>query len=297
MTRPSTLLLLALSWMPLHADDSLIQGPQGSADPGFFNYLLGIGRSELAVLEYERLKHEQAEISGDLSCKLGIALLKAGDYEKAEYAFENALGPDDVDSDASITAKLGMVRSYILQRKPLLAVNELNTFGTGIGSGRDNELLSFYRGAAFAASYAIDSSKRLLNSIDTTWRYNKKVKQLDSLLAWYKSSGMKDPFKAFVYSSAIPGWGHWQIGDRAKAVKSFLLMAGLTALMGYEAHRFYRGNRQQRYIYGMDIFIVGGLLWRRYYNSIRKAAYERAVQYNQQVQLEYQKRLREIIEQ
>ena len=106
---------------------------------------------------------------------------------------------------------------------------------------------------------------------------------------------MKNPIHAFLYSSAIPGWGHWRIGDRGKAVKSFLLMAGLTGLIGYEGYLLSRGDGRQRYVYGMDIFIVGGLLWRRYYNSIRKAAYERAIEYNQHVQLEYQRRLREII--
>jgi hypothetical protein len=295
MIRPCTLLLGALVVIAFHVRNSPAQKAEGSADTGFFNHLLETGRSDIAGLEYERLLYEESGVSAGLSCKFGDSLLKAGDYDRAEYAFENALNAAGRDSHYYAAARFGIIRSYIMQRKPLLALNELAAFDTPSDSTADIDLISLYKSAAYAAAYSIDSSKRLLVSIARPSRCADKVLRLDSLITWYESSGMKDPFNAYVYSSAIPGWGHWRIGERTKATASFMLMAGLTGLLGYEGYRFCRGNKQQRYVYGMDIFLVGSLLWRRYYNSIRKAAYERSVEYNQRIQVEYQRKLREII--
>jgi hypothetical protein len=295
MTRSISLFIAMMAMVSGAAGDSLTRTSEEKADTFFFNHLLVTGRGDLAALEYERLLHGSSGVPAGLSCRFGDALLKGGDYDGAVYAFENALDGAEADSGSYLSAKLGIARSYILQRKPLLALNELGAFGAEAGSGRDTGIVSFYKSAAFAAAYSLDSSRKILSGLATHPACLDKAKRLDTLIAWYKSSGMKDPFYAYLYSSVIPGWGHWRIGDRLKAVKSFALMAGLTGILGFEGYLFYRGNRQQRYVIAMDMFIVGGLLWRRYYNGIRKAAYDRAVEYNQHVQIEYQRRLSEIV--
>jgi hypothetical protein len=289
MIRSFALLIATLFWMNAQAEDSL-------SDPKFFNYLLTTGKSELAALEYERLQHEQSSIGANLSCELGDALLRSGNLDMAENTYENTLASADADSQVYKTAKLGIIRVYLLQRKPLLALNELNSENAVKGSAFEKDVVDFYKSAAYAASYAIDTSKLIIDSIPGNSRYINKAKRLDGLLTWYKSQGMKNPLYAYVYSSAVPGWGQWYIGDRKKAVTSFLLMTGLSGLLCYEGYRFYHGDSRERWVYGMDMFLTWGIAWRRYYNGIRKSAHQRVVEYNQHVQLEYQKRLRKIIE-
>jgi hypothetical protein len=282
------IILTAILWMGLQAEDSL-------TGPEFLSSLLATGKSGLAALEFERLSWNQASVGADLSCRLGNALLKSGYINRAENVFESTLERADADSESYKQAKLGIVRVYLLQRKPLLALNELNAQNEADAPSLHNQDVVFYKSAAFAASYAIDSSKKLLNCLTADSHYGAKAKRLEALFEWYKSRGMKNPINAFVYSSIVPGWGQWYLGDRKKAVTSCVLMAGLSGLLCYEGYRFYHGDLRQRMVCGMDMLLVWGLGWRRYYNGIRKSANQRAIEYNQHVQLEYQKRLREII--
>jgi hypothetical protein len=294
MIRATVLLLAAFSALRAGGNDTLSPVTQNSAGRQFFESLLMEGRCDLAALEYERLLHDRYEIDAGISCDLGEALLTSGNFDKAEYAFENALAQAGTDPASYATAKFGIARTYLMQRKPMLALDELNTFDTA-GATLDKDRAALYASAVYAASYSIDSAQKYLGAVTTTSRYTSKAKRLDTLLDWYTSRGMKNPLTAYLYSSAIPGWGHWYIGDRKKAAKSFLLMAGLSGLLCYEGYHFYRGDLRQRYIRGMDIFLLWGLAWRRYYGGIRKAAHQQAVEYNQNVQLEYQERLRAII--
>lgn len=295
MIRVTVLLLAAFSALRAMGDDTLSLVQPDSTGKQFFESLLTEGRCDLAALEYERLLHDRHEIGAGVSCDLGEALLTSGDFDKAEYAFENALAQAGTDPASYATAKFGIARTYLMQRKPMLALDELNSFDTAAGATLDKDHAALYTSAVYAASYSIDSAQKYLGAVTTTSRYTSKAKRLDTLLDWYTSRGMKNPLTAYLYSSAIPGWGHWYIGDRKKAAKSFLLMAGLSGLLCYEGYQFYRGDLRQRCIRGMDIFLIGGLAWRRYYGGIRKAAHQQAVEYNRNVQLEYQKRLRGII--
>lgn len=296
-----TLLLIILQVMIASAQDSTCSTPYSepvknenhSPSPPFFAHLLNIGQSDLAAFEYKR-DHQSHSLNGtDAVSKLGNELLHDGDFKLAEDIFEDLLEQDATDSSTYTTAKHGLIRTYLLQRKPNLALNELATFDPGIPL--DKNAVRFYKGVIHAASYRVDSSENDLNMITGQSPFSDKARQLKDLMAWYQSNNMKNPLTAYVYSSALPGMGHWYLGDRKKAAKSFLLMTGLSALIGYEGYRFYRSDSNRRFVYGMDIFLVWGFAWRRYYNSIRKAAHQQAVAYNQSVQIEYQKRLHSIL--
>jgi hypothetical protein len=125
--------------------------------------------------------------------------------------------------------------------------------------------------------------------------YARRARQLDTLLNWYRAQKIRHPLYTYVYATAVPGWGHWYNGDKKGAVSAFGLMAALTGILGYEAYRFYEGDARQRYVHGMDFAVIGGLLWRRYHGSSRKAAYNQTISRNANIQLEFQERLRSIL--
>jgi hypothetical protein len=280
------------------AGDSLSDSIAVDDRPGFFHHLLQKGRFDQASLEYERLRFEGYHDSCALACELGNALLSTQGAERAEALFEEAVGMAPGGSQDSGKAVSGLIRAYLIRNKPALARHEIDGLDSATGAVLGKGEISFLRSATFASSYRVDSSRAYLAAaVKSGATPILRTARLDSLLTWYRSSNMKNPLYAFVYSSAIPGWGHWYVGDRKKAVASFALMAALSGVLCYEGYRFYRGDTHERYVRGMDIFLVYSLVWRRYYGGIRKAAHQRAVEINRNVQLEYQERLRGIVAQ
>jgi hypothetical protein len=278
------------------ADDSLSDSIAADNRPGFFHHLLQKGRFDQASLEYERLRFDGYHDSCALACELGNALLKAREAERAEALFEEAVGMTRGASQDSGKAVSGLIRAYLMRNKPALARHEIDGLDSATGAVLGKGEVSFLRSATFASSYRVDSSRTYLAAaVKSGTTPILLTARLDSLLTWYRSRNMKNPLYAFVYSSAIPGWGHWYVGDRKKAVASFALMAGLSGVLCYEGYRFYRGDTRERYIRGMDMLLVWGLVWRRYYGGIRKAAHQRAVEINRNMQLEYQERLKGIV--
>jgi|WetSurMetagenome_2_1015567.scaffolds.fasta_scaffold42605_4 hypothetical protein len=278
------------------AGDSLSDSIAADHRPEFFHHLLQKGEFDQASLEYERLRFEGYHDSCALACELGNALLKAQGAERAEALFEEAVGMTPGGSQDSGKAVSGLIRAYLMRNKPALARHEIDGLDSATGAVLGKGEVSFLRSATFASSYRVDSSRAYLAAaVKSGATPVVLTARLDSLLTWYRSSNMKNPLNAFLYSSAIPGWGHWYVGDRKKAVASFALMAGLSGVLCYEGYQFYRGDTQERYVRGMDLFLVYSLVWRRYYSGIRKAAHQRAIEINRNVQLEYQERLRGIV--
>lgn len=260
----------------------------------FLEYLTTGSNSDFAELEYERQKFN-GSLSIKRACKpLGFSLIEAGRFDKALRVFEDLYQCSTTDYDLFRTAKSGIICTYLMQNKPGLALNELEPV-TAKTSSLDSSSTHFYKSVAYASLYDIDSALRHLKRIPSTSALKPYTDTLLSLLRWYRNHSMKNPLTAYLYSSALPGWGHWYGGHKMQATKSFMLMAGLTGLIGYEAYRFWHGNRNERCIRGMDIFLVWSLAWRRYYGSIRNASHQVVVADNQRIQLEFQKRLRNII--
>jgi hypothetical protein len=282
-------------FLSARADDSISPEIPMDAGQGFFRHELQQGRLDNAALEYERLRFSGCPDSARLALDLGNAQLKACEAERAEALLENAVAMTEGHTPIASMVLSGLIRAYLMRNKPALARSELDGLDSATSAILGKREVSFLRGATFASSYRVDSSRKYLGVAASDSVHAGQTARLDSLLTWYRSRGMKNPLYAFLYSSAIPGWGHWYVGDRKKGVASFALMAALSGVLCYEGYRFYRGDTRERYVRGMDIFLVYGLAWRRYYGGIRKAAHQRAVEYNRNVQLEYQERLRGIL--
>jgi hypothetical protein len=271
-------------------------GQSSAADTtdAFFPRLIAIGELDGAALEYERLMFLGHADTVNLSCRLGEAQLAGGASEKAEALFERAVELAG-DPPQKALAEYGLLRAYLSRRKSALARSEIDGLDSATRVVMGNETETYFAGLVHASAYRVDSARSVLSRVPADSRYGQNAAGVDTLLTWYRSQDMKNPLYAFIYSSAIPGWGHWYVGDRKKAAASFGLMAGLSGLLCYEGYRFYRGDARERYVRSMDMFLVWGLVWRRYYNGIRKAAHQRAAEKNRNIQLEYQERFRRIL--
>lgn len=261
----------------------------------FAEHLLDIGKPEFALVETERLLHVNKLPGTAFASHLTDSLLASGMVDKSEKLNEHILEGAVPNSGEYTAASLGLIKSYLLERKPLLARTELDVLQFDSLSKDSADIRTFYRSLTFAVSYQIDSARMCLENLTAGSKFADEKKELLVLLDWYQSTGMKNPLNAYLYSSALPGLGHWYLGEKRKAVKSFLLMAGLTGILAYEGYHFYRGDVQERYVRGMDIFLVYSLAWRRYHGSIRKAAHQRAIEKNQNIQLEFQKRIKSLL--
>jgi hypothetical protein len=287
-------LLVSAIMMAAWADDSIPAGRSDTSGSGFFRHLIVTGQVDMAAQEYERLRFFGHTDSLRFACELGDALLRGRTAERAEALFEEAVDMAR-GSAQQAEAESGLMRAYLMLRKPALVRSELDGLDSTARTAMGSDAIAYYRGLTHASSYRVDSARRILGAIGSGSRFAGGARKVDSLLIWYRSQELKNPLKAFLYSSAIPGWGHWYVGDRKKAVASFTLMAALSGVLCYEGYRFYRGDTQERYVRGMDMFLVWGLAWRRYYGGIRKAAHQRATEINRNVQLEYQERLKGIV--
>ena len=280
--------------MTAWAGDSLPVNPESGLEPGFFRHLIATGQVDMAAREYERLRFFGHADSLRLACELGAALLGNREAGKAEALFEDAM--DMAKGSAKQGhAVSGLMRAYLMQRKPALATSELDGLDSARREALGSDAITYFRSLTHASSYQVDSARHTLGALGEGSPFVLRAQKIDSLLIWYRSQEMKNPLYSFLYSSAIPGWGQWYVGDKKKAVASFILMAALSGVLCYEGYRFYRGDRQERFVCGMDMFLIWGLVWRRYYGGIRKASHQRAVEINRNVQLEYQERLQRII--
>jgi hypothetical protein len=260
----------------------------------FARHCAEAGDPEAASLEYERLLSVDTTDRAGQLCRLGeLWLMRNG--PRAERYFERACESAGDNLPARTRAENGLVRAYLFQGKPLVARNELDNYPRADSTGATVAERQFLKAALFAGAYEVDSCRRLIVPLENDPAFAPRAHHLESLLSWYQGAPLKNPLNTYLYSSAIPGWGHWYNGDRKKAVTSFALMGILTGLMVYEAYDFYKGPGEKRYIAGMDLFLVGELLWKRYYNSIRKAAHDRSVSINRSIQIRYQRRLREVL--
>jgi hypothetical protein len=294
MNAAAVTIMTAAVIMTAQAGDSLSAWRENDLEPGFFMSLVATGQVDMAAREYERLRFLGYADSLGLACELGAALLCSRDAARSEAVFTEAMdmaGGSAKQGDALS----GLVRSWLMQRKSALVSNELDGLDSVAREAFGCDAITYYRGLTHASSYRVDSARQVLGALGDGSPFEPRARKIDSLLVWYRSRQMKNPLNAFLYSSAVPGWGQWYVGDRKKAVASFALMAALSGVLCYDGYRFYRGGRQERYVRGMDLFLVWGLAWRRYYGGIRKAAHQRAVEINRNVQLEYQERLRRII--
>lgn len=261
----------------------------------FFDHLVAQNETGFAALEFERLRHFGGIDSVRLACDLGYAFLDRKEYGKAESYFELAASLAGNPSPGYGRAISGLVRTYILQGKAALAQNELDHLEqASLESVGEHERI-FLRSVIYAARYKTDSALTSLKIIQADSTFANRASNLDTLLQWYNAQRFTNPLYAFIYSSAIPGWGHWYVGDQKKAAASFGLMALLGSVLCFEGYRMYDGNREQRYVYSMDMFLIWGLGWRRYYSSIRKAAHQKAVEHNRDIQVRFQDELAEII--
>jgi hypothetical protein len=294
MKMPAVLVVMFAMTIMVQAQYSPAGAEADTGSSAFFEYLLKKREINSAGLEYERLLFSGVADTFTLTCSLGAALLGNKEAEKAEALYERAV---DIANDPEQKAKAesGLIRAYLMRRKPALAQSELNGLDSAVRTVLGSDAAAWLSILTYATAYQVDSARQALLSMTGNSRYDAKARDLDSLLTWYRSQGMKNPLNAFIYSSAVPGWGYWYIGDRKKAAASFALMAGVSAFMCYEGYRFYRGDTQERYIRGMDLFLIWGVVWRRYYHGIRKASHHRVVEINGNVQIEYQRRLSGII--
>jgi hypothetical protein len=266
-------------------------GDQLESSVAFARHCAETGDLEASSLEFERLLAcDTIDRAGQL-CRLGeLWLTRNG--PRAEHYFEQACEAAGENASVMTLAQNGLVRAYLFQGKPMVARNELDNFPMEDTSGAKISDRQFLKAVLFAGAYEFDSCRSTLSLIKKNPTSDTRIHQLDSLLSWYHGAPLKNPVYTYLYSSAIPGWGHWYNGDRKKAVTSFTLMAALTGLVCYEAYTIYKGPGEKRYVAGMDLFIVGGLFWKRYYNSIRRAAQDRSVAINRDIQIHYQRRLR-----
>ena len=266
----------------------------GHNPTGFTAFLLAKGDIDAAALEYERLRAAGQGDSTALGCTLGELYLRT-DPAKAEIYFNEACERGSRDTALRVRAEQGLILAYLLQRKSVLARNELAEFTKGDSVPLAPAARAFLKCLIDASLYLVDSARAGLFFLSKDTVYSRRAARIDDLLAWYRKQGLKDPTYTYLYASAVPGWGQWYNNDKKGAVAAFGLMATLSGIIVWDGYRFYRGDTRLRYVCGMDIFLLGGLLWRRYQGSIRKAAYNQSLAINANIQLEYQKRLRSIL--
>lgn len=262
--------------------------------PDFASFLIANGDADAAGLEYERVRAAGLNDSAALTCMLGELYLKT-DAAKAEFYFNEASEAAPPGSALMLRADQGLILAYLLERKSLLAENELAGFIKRDSGSHASSTCSFLACAIDASLYRVDSARIHLPHLLTDSVYSQRTALIGALLDWYRKQELRHPLYTYVYSTAVPGWGQWYNKDKKGAVAALGLMATLSGIIGWEGYRFYRGDLRQRYVCGMDIFLVAGLLWRRYHGSIRKAAYNETLMSNATIQLEYQRRLRSIL--
>jgi hypothetical protein len=266
-----------------------------SAEGRFCQSLIAGNQLNHAALELQRLRFFN---NPDTICcmqQMAWASFYHKKFSHAEALFEQLFSASMPGSLQQKEATTGLVYTFCMQGKTALAQQEITTPQNQDSCAALTSQHTLLAGIISAASFQTDSARQQLAPLCADARYSPMVNQLDTLFTWYQSQQFKNPVSAYVFSSALPGAGHLYNGNKKKAGASMALMAGLGTVIGISGYQFYKGDARGRLVAGMDIFLVSSLLWRRYYNSIRKASYESAVQQNKNIQAKYLVRLHAVI--
>ncbi len=225
---------------------------------------------------------------------MGRWYTRLGKLRNAADHYEEALSMANGNTSAQLRARVhtALVRNCIQRREFRLARFELSAMETNAVPDAYRDTLAHIRIYMYAYRYETDSARVLIARLDSVKGINRRIEMLDSLLDWYDAQDFVHPRLAHALSGRIPGAGQALSKDWYHAIGGFLLNTALTSIEVWNGYRLVTANtRRQRYIAGMDFTVWGVAVWRRYFSGNQKVAYEAAVRYNRNIQLEYRQML------
>ncbi len=257
----------------------------------FADYLAEKKEHSFSILEYSRYKNILGANTAFADYKLGKIWQEIGNFPKASEFFENVINTENDSSQIKVKAHIKLIKNCILQNNLSLARFEINQLRNYTNKKHENELF-FLEALTYAHEYKLDSTK--INILKSDSIYKSKINKLEMTFAKYKKQKFKNPKIAYSLG-IIPGMGHYYTGDKKQATGAFLLVNSLMSVMAWNTYKLITcENKQEKYIASMDLLVVGGFLWKRYYDGSRKNAFESAIRYNRNIQIEYQDNLRKI---